>query len=1250
MHRLQLFLCSAALVLGLLSLCRGQAAVGSDYLALTEGVRGQSFSVSPGWPGSIAISGRTSFPVLLAAPKEAVGRYAYEAAGRYKDRQTDNAARAVAFAHTRFVDYFDDNEANNIWASLLANAVLWAGRASNPQDITVGCSGGTMSCSFYSKRNFKTKSISSVTAAQLTGVDVLVLNFHATGAGAAKQYLLDFIEGGGSLVGASTPWALADDERTSANQVFARFGLFFSGDGAEQALSVANTAFPIFYSALNAMDRMTNLESSPLPQDELKIAAQSVSQVLAVSPTLPSLQTALQTLSEQYGWICPTTTNPIIPDIHVVEVVVARYQSTLFEKEPNSFSQLFEGGVHPCAVHWPGLPPSSASRVDRSITLNANNVPGDYFMNWGDRGRLFESGYYAFPGEKVEIIIPAEFANKGLVVQIGHHVDAVWGREEWNRFPLIERRFALKTPTTIIGNVFGGLIRFWAPPNKKIGTVPVRLKRVLEAPVYRVGVETENKFNRKTKNNPGSWGFIATANVAKYGDTPTFIAYAPRAALQALDAPQKVADFWQKVMDTADYYMGYDKYRKRGEAAMGDWNIVAGYGHAGFPVMMMYGDGSETVKEIRMAGDWGYYHELGHTFQDDFDGNYGIATHGEVDVNLVPGLLYQLLHRRSPWDNNIHSTWDANERINARNMFTSSSTWADACGSPYGYDFYFNLAEAFGWELYRTALSRLMAWLQGKVVDTDLDALDQEDVNYYRNRFYLLFCDAAERDLQAYFMRYGLGKRGYGISAAVINSIKAKNYAKWNGNSDIQSLSNPGTLNVPQDKLHSVLHTFKATDPDPGEIHHYSIVSGDPDNIFFLDEFSGELSLMNVHPRAPSSLSLTVRAEGDGIPFSNARSFKEVQFTINIMAVTDSAPVVHKAIITYQATAEVGDLLGVIRFQSTSPVANVAIVYGDTDGNFEVRKTGKLLLKKVSTKQAPWVKQLVVRVTSEAGVVGYGQVTVVCMPAGQAKKGLLERRWNGQTPDSIPSGTPTYTGYLEGFPTPEWAGEDYTRVVSGYITAPVSGEYVFYLAGDDEAWLYLSSDSDPANKVQVTHLPSWTGPGEWRMDRPGYATLKEGHIYYIEARQIEVYGADHLAVGWVLSSRLASHVAATPVALPLADLAFPSQEAGISSVEVAPERGAPTLALSSPLASKEYVANTLLTVTANLKDNYHTIWRVEFLKNGRPLATVKARPYTCKDRPAKGQHRYQAVLYYDGGKVESAEVTVKVAKLPSWRR
>ena len=103
------------------------------------------------------------------------------------------------------------------------------------------------------------------------------------------------------------------------------------------------------------------------------------------------------------------------------------------------------------------------------------------------------------------------------------------------------------------------------------------------------------------------------------------------------------------------------------------------------------------------------------------------------------------------------------------------------------YDFYFNLAEAHGWIAYRTALGRLMRYLQSSnkaVDDPGIFALSAGDPNYIRNRFYLIFCDATQRDLTAYFSRYGIKSAGatYGLTPSVIETVQGKGYAAWDGN------------------------------------------------------------------------------------------------------------------------------------------------------------------------------------------------------------------------------------------------------------------------------------------------------------------------------------------------------------------------------------------------------------------------------------------------------------------------------------
>ena len=60
------------------------------------------------------------------------------------------------------------------------------------------------------------------------------------------------------------------------------------------------------------------------------------------------------------------------------------------------------------------------------------------------------------------------------------------------------------------------------------------------------------------------------------------------------------------------------------------------------------------------------------------------------------------------------------------------------------------------------------------------------------------------------------------------------------------------------------------------------------------------------------------------------------------------------------------------------------------------------------------------------------------------------------------------------------ANRNYMDTVEGYFTPATSGDYVFYIAGADNVWLYLSTDSDPANKrARLTSFSGWTNPREW---------------------------------------------------------------------------------------------------------------------------------------------------------------------------
>ena len=101
-----------------------------------------------------------------------------------------------------------------------------------------------------------------------------------------------------------------------------------------------------------------------------------------------------------------------------------------------------------------------------------------------------------------------------------------------------------------------------------------------------------------------------------------------------------------------------------------------------------------------------------------------------------------------------------------------------------------------------------------------------------------------------------------------------------------------------------------------------------------------------------------------------------------------------------------------------------------------------------------------------------------------AGSGSISREvWTGISGDSvsnIPVGAaPNLTDTLPSFEAPtDWA-DNYGTRMRGYITAPVTGSYTFWIASDDNSELWLSLNDNPANKVRIGSVPEWTGSRQW---------------------------------------------------------------------------------------------------------------------------------------------------------------------------
>lgn len=96
-------------------------------------------------------------------------------------------------------------------------------------------------------------------------------------------------------------------------------------------------------------------------------------------------------------------------------------------------------------------------------------------------------------------------------------------------------------------------------------------------------------------------------------------------------------------------------------------------------------------------------------------------------------------------------------------------------------------------------------------------------------------------------------------------------------------------------------------------------------------------------------------------------------------------------------------------------------------------------------------------------------------------------------------------------------------VMRGYIIPPITGSYTFYLASDDNSALLLSPTTNSASATQIASVvgsggQTWTDLYQWNKyatQRSAAQALVAGQAYYIEARQKDGVGGDHLSVAWV---------------------------------------------------------------------------------------------------------------------------------------
>jgi PA14 domain len=143
----------------------------------------------------------------------------------------------------------------------------------------------------------------------------------------------------------------------------------------------------------------------------------------------------------------------------------------------------------------------------------------------------------------------------------------------------------------------------------------------------------------------------------------------------------------------------------------------------------------------------------------------------------------------------------------------------------------------------------------------------------------------------------------------------------------------------------------------------------------------------------------------------------------------------------------------------------------------------------------------------------------------QPATGLLQETWNGIPGTAVADliGNPAYPNspstraYTTLFEIPTNVADNYGTRVRGYVTPPTTGNYTFWISGNDNCDLWLSTDANPANTRRIAFVPVYTSPRQWTKypeQQSVVIALTGGQRYFIESRHKTAVGGDHLAVGW----------------------------------------------------------------------------------------------------------------------------------------
>ncbi|CAL2078794.1 M60 family peptidase N-terminal accessory domain-containing protein [Tenacibaculum sp. 190524A05c] len=269
---------------------------------------------------------------------------------------------------------------------------------------------------------------------------------------------------------------------------------------------------------------------------------------------------------------------------------------------------------------FPGSIDNSAPRlVSQVVEINGTYITDRGYQRGGDTA-IRPTGYYAAPGEIIEINVPSQAINSGLSIQVGSHAfDLTAKLGETNRFPRISKEFDVTQSQVKVANPFGGAIYILVPDGTNLGWLDITISNAIKSPFYRSisGHELSiSSFQTDLANNYTSWIDI---------ESEMMLFTLPKGMIGSHDISGAM-NKWDEMWEAVQIAGGRPLKKTRSEYLLIDRRLPFGAIGAGYPMILSfsdapfgnYSDSGENplrvleTNYIQTASNGVLVHEFGH--------------------------------------------------------------------------------------------------------------------------------------------------------------------------------------------------------------------------------------------------------------------------------------------------------------------------------------------------------------------------------------------------------------------------------------------------------------------------------------------------------------------------------------------------------------------------------------------------------------------------------------------------------------